>query len=135
MPRFDDRSRRTILDFAGAMGVLARENADGSFAFRFERSGDLSLLASGDGRPGNEGPIMVSLSRPQPRPYPALAAALLARAGLEPATNFGVHAGLARDESLVLTLAIPRERFDLPTLESGFDRLVALFDAAEAEAA
>ena len=134
MPRFDERSLRTVYDFAGAMNILARENEDGSFAFEFSRSGELSLFASGEDRPGQEGPIMVSLARAQPRPNPALAMALLAEAGIDPVANMPTHAGESGDGSLVLTLSIPRDRFDLSTLETGVDHLIERFDAAEARA-
>ena len=133
MPRFDDRSRQTVYDFAGAMNLLAQENSDGTYSFTFSQAGELSLLASGDDRPGNEGPIMVSLARAQPRPNPTLAMALFRRAGIQPLTNISIHAGVARDESLILTMAIPRDKFDLTTLESGFDRLIELFAAAEGD--
>ena len=134
MPRFDERSRQTVYDFAGAMNLLARENADGTYSFSFSQAGELSLLASGDDRPGNEGPIMVSLSRAQPRPNPKLALALFRRAGIQPLTNIAVHAGMARDESLILTMAIPRDKFDLTTLETGLDQMIELFSVAGGEA-
>ncbi|MEM8597755.1 MAG: hypothetical protein AAGF76_14960, partial [Pseudomonadota bacterium] len=132
--RFDDRSRQTVFDFAGSMGVMARENQDGSFTFTFEKTGDLSLLASGDERVGNEGPIVMSLSREQARDNPALMLELTRLSGFEPSTNFSLHAGRARDGSIVLSMAIPRDQFDLSALENGFDRLTRHLDAAQATA-
>ncbi|MEL6336585.1 MAG: hypothetical protein AAFS07_07145 [Pseudomonadota bacterium] len=134
MARFDAKSLRTVQDFGGALSLVPVEGPDGSFTFIFEKMGTLTLVASGEDRLGAEGPIMISLARTPGRVDGRLMEALFAAAGYESQSNLSIHAGLARDGSAILTLAVPRDRFDLSTLEGGIDRLSALFDKVQANA-
>lgn len=121
---FSVHALRSIEAFAASMELTAQPARDGSFTFVFERSGSLSLTSSDDGAE-----TLVSLARQPTRSDPAIERRALAVAGLDPTTNRFLHAGLARDGSIVFAQAIADTAFDLPALEACLQRLIAAHDA------
>jgi type III secretion system chaperone SycN len=124
MASFSIHALRSVEAFAASLGLPARPARDGSFTFVFERSGTLSLTPAEDGAQA-----LVSLARRPARSDSNLERRALARAGLDPATNRYLHAGLAGDGSVVFAIGIDDTALDLPTLESCLRELNAAHDA------
>ncbi|WP_294641459.1 hypothetical protein [uncultured Aureimonas sp.] len=113
-----------MVAFAAQIGLAARPTADGRYVFAFSRSGLLGF-ESGDGG----GRVVISLTRPLPRPGDDMDARVLALAGPDLAEETFLHAGLtARDEAL-FALSIPESEFGLPAIERSLGRLIAAQDA------
>ena len=58
MTALGNAAKSTVSQFAGSMGLTARENADGSYGFDFSDSGRMSITQDADGHT-----ILVSLTR------------------------------------------------------------------------
>jgi type III secretion system chaperone SycN len=113
----------TVETFAGAMGLPARAAADGSYAFRFARSGTLSITPASDDR------VVMSLAWMPERRDASGPRQLLAAASHDPATGRYLHTGMAPDGSFVAAVNLDQRHLDLPTLDQWLRRLLDLRSA------
>lgn len=123
MGTLNSSSLYAIEQFSGSIGLPARPARDGSISFVFERSGTLSMTPSADGSR-----VLVSLARKPVRPDSAVERRALQKAGIDPTSSQFLHAGIANDGTIVLIMSLGENEFDLPALESCFERLVQAHD-------
>jgi hypothetical protein len=126
LPEFSPAALAVIGAFARDMGLPAVTRADAPVSFEFSHWGILTLMMAEDSRR-----VMIFLER---APYFGQAARerrLLARAGLDPARGWFLHAGLADDGSLICFIGIEEEKFDIIALDAALNHLVAELDAVE----
>ncbi len=124
MAEFTQRTLNTIEAFASSMNLPTIPAPDGSFSFRFQRSGELNITPSTDNRR-----LLVNLSRMPASPDTEHQYHFLRRAGRDLTRNRFLHTGLAPDGSFVFVISIDEDRFSLQELEQTVDDLIAAHDS------
>lgn len=122
MTALGNAARSTVSQFAGSMGLTARENSDGSYGFDFSDSGRLSVTQSTEGQS-----VLVSLTRRTILDGVVPLARLMSVAGAMPDGRV-VQAGLTATMQPVLVIAVDERSFDLPTLDRALVDLRRLHD-------
>ena len=123
MTALGNAAKSTVSQFAGSMGLTARENPDGSYGFDFSDSGRLSITQGVDGQT-----ILVSLTRRTILDGVVPLARLAAVAGPLPDGRM-VQAGLTTTQQPVLAIALEDRSFDLPRLDRALTDLRRLHDS------
>lgn len=125
--QFSPQLRQTIEAFASSMQFASMPPAasDGGYSFVFEHSGMLSLSPSGDGRF-----VVVALGRKPVSNDESYTRRFFLQASLESLTGEALHAGMTAEGMCCYATRIPAEAFDLPTLESNLNLLIAAHEAA-----
>ncbi|MGI6244209.1 MAG: hypothetical protein ACOYJQ_00375 [Pseudochelatococcus sp.] len=108
-----------INDFAARAGISATPAQDGTFVFRFERSGDLTFMPALDGKR-----LIVSLLRTPAYEDPARELKALRAAGADLATGLFLHAALTTHGAIVFSFALEENEIDPPRIERCVDRLI-----------
>jgi type III secretion system chaperone SycN len=116
---FTPQITQAIEGFAANLGVPARPARDGSYSFRFERSGTLTLTASEDGARA-----LLSLATAPLRVSEDLEWRILSLAGPDVTTGRFLSAGLARDGSAMFAVGVDEEEMSLPALETCLQQLM-----------
>lgn len=116
---FSSTGLHAITDFAARAGLSAMPAQDGTFAFRFARSGDLTFLPSMDGTR-----LIVSLLRTPAFEDPDKELRALQTAGPDLATGLFLHAGLTAGGAIVLSFMLEDHEIDAPRIERCVDRLI-----------
>lgn len=123
MTALGNAAKSTVSQFAGSLGLTARENADGSYGFDFSESGRMSVTQGGDGQT-----ILVSLTRRTILDGVVPLARLASVAGPLPDGRM-VQAGLTPTQQPVLVIALDDRSFDLPALDRALTDLRRLHDS------
>ncbi len=123
MTALGNAAKSTVSQFAGSMGLTARENTDGSYGFDFSDSGRLSITQGADGQT-----ILISLTRRTILDGVVPLARLAAVAGPLPDGRM-VQAGLTTTQQPVLAVALDDRSFDLPQLDRALTDLRRLHDS------
>ncbi|MEJ1160545.1 CesT family type III secretion system chaperone [Prosthecomicrobium sp. N25] len=121
MAAYSPRAAAAVERFAASVGLAPRPARDGTVSFLIAGAGLLTLTPAEDGDR-----LLVSLAWAPDRPRPEDELALLACAGRNPSTGRYTHAGIAPDDSFVLTLAIEDAEVDLPALDETLRALTDL---------
>lgn len=124
MARLPTTAERVVRDFATTMGLSAREAADGTYSFRFERGDVLTFTAGGDGTR-----VLISLAFQPSRADEGTEAEAMAAARIDPTTDRLIHAGRASDGTLVLAIAAPTDQLDLPVVDAALQELRSIRSA------
>ena len=123
MLQFSPQARTTVEGFSESLGLPALAARDGSYCFAFQRSGTLTITPASDNR------VIVSLERRPERTDEALLKRFFLAAGIDPTTNRALHAGLAKDGSLIYSVDFPVDDFTVPALHAGLGTLIEAHDA------
>lgn len=122
MTALGNAAKSTVSQFAGSMGLTARENSDGSYGFDFSDSGRLSVTQSSEGQD-----VLVSLTRRTILDGVVPLARLASVAGPLPDGRM-VQAGLTATQQPVLVIALDERSFSLPALDRALTDLRRLHD-------
>lgn len=122
MPSLSSSARSTISQFAGTLGLTAREAADGSFGFDFSETGRLSVAQDPEGQR-----ILVSVTRRTVLDGIVALARLASQAGPLPDGRM-LQAGLTATDQPVLILAVDERSFGLPMLDRCLNDLRRVYD-------
>lgn len=123
MASLGQAAKATVAQFAGTLGLPARENSDGSYGFDFSATGRLSVMRDEEGHS-----VLVSVTRRTVLDGVVPLAGLAAQAGPLPDGRM-VQAGLTATDQPVLVIAVDEDRFDLPTLDRSLNDLRRIFDS------
>lgn len=123
MSRLGNAAKSTISQFAGTLGLTARESEDGSFGFDFSETGRLTVMPDSEGRH-----VLVSITRRTMLDGVVALARLAAMAGPLPDGRM-VQAGLTSTDQPVLVIALPDQEFSVPTLDRALNDLRAIYDS------
>lgn len=123
MPALGNAAKSTVSQFAGTLGLTARESEDGSFGFDFSETGRLSVMPDADGRR-----VLVSVTRRTILDGVVALTRLAAQSGPRPDGRV-LQAGLTSTDQPVLVIAIPEREFNLPALDRALNDLRATYDA------
>jgi hypothetical protein len=118
------RVRQTIESFAARMGVTPRAAADHSYGFEFYRLGTFSILQSDDGERA-----IVSLAQNSYRADSAMRKRLLNLTGFDLPSSTTVHAGMTRDGTFVLAVALDAVNLSVQSLDEVLFRLSELYNS------
>lgn len=124
MTSFAHGPRLVVEAFAASLGLPASPARDGSYSFIFAHAGLVTLTAATDGR------TLISLAQQPARPGRETEARVLAAARRDPTSGRFLHAGLAADGSVVFAMALEPTEFDLQTLDTCLQQLIAVQAAA-----
>ncbi len=122
MTNLSNSAKSTVSQFAGTLGIPARENSDGSFGFDFSATGRLSVTQDAEGRR-----VLVSVTRRTVLDGVVALARLAAQAGPMPDGRF-LHAGLTATDQPVLVIALDERQFDLPSLDRALNDMRRVYD-------
>ena len=117
---FSPQAVQAIESFAGNLGVPARAAADGSYSFRFERSGTLTLTSASDGVR-----TLVSLATAPLRLNPDVEYRVLSLAGPDATTGRLLSAGVTNEGAAMFAVSIDDGEMSLPMLETCLQQLMA----------
>ncbi len=123
MAQLGHAAKATVSQFAGTLGLPARENADGSFGFDFSETGRLSVTRD---EAGNA--VLVSVTRRTVLDGVVPLARLAAVAGPLPDGRM-IQAGITATDQPVLVIAIEEDRFDLPMLDRSLNDLRQVYES------
>lgn len=123
MPGLSNSARSTVSQFAGTLGVVARESEDGSFGFDFSETGRLSVMPDSEAQC-----VLVSVTRRTVLDGVVALARLAMLAGPLPDGRM-VQAGLTSTDQPVLVMAFSEQAFDLPALDRALNDMRRIFDA------
>lgn len=122
MPQLSNSARSTVSQFAGTLGLTAREGEDGSFGFDFSETGRMSVAQDPEGRR-----ILVSVTRRTVLDGVVALVRLAAQAGPLPDGRM-LQAGLTATDQPVLILAMDDRDFNLPTLDRCLTDIRRIYD-------
>lgn len=114
-----EASGRTIERFAAQLGIEARPASDGSYSFRFDRSGDLSFTPSRSGRH-----VVVNLQCEKPGLDRTSQYRALQMAGPDASTGRFLHVGMLGETGIVLAVVLDESELDLPLIETSIQALL-----------
>ncbi|MCZ8151772.1 MAG: hypothetical protein O9292_05195 [Rhodobacteraceae bacterium] len=123
MARLGNSARSTVSQFAGTLGLTARESEDGSFGFDFSETGRLSVVPDSDGQQ-----VLISVTRRTMLDGVVALTRLACQAGPLPNGRM-VQAGLTSTDQPVLVIALSEREFDLPTLDRALNDMRAIYDS------
>ena len=123
MPALSTRAARSVEAFAASMGLPATPAGDGSYSFRFRRSGTVTITPAANGSRA-----MFSLAWSPSRADRASERLLLELAGPDPSSGRFIQSGMATDGSFVCAVAIDDNEMDLPVLDQWLRRLMEIRD-------
>lgn len=116
---FSPQAVQAVESFAANLGLPARPAADGSYSFRFERSGTLTLTSAEDGVR-----TLVSLATHPLRMNEDLEARILLLAGPDRTTGRMMSAGVTKDGGAMFAVSVDDGEMSLPTLETCLQQLM-----------
>lgn len=121
MPTLSNSAKSTVSQFAGNLGLMARENEDGSFGFDFSETGRLSVMADEGGQH-----VLISVTRRTMLDGLIALTRLACQAGMLPDGRL-VQAGLTSTDQPVLILAMNERDFTLPALDRALNDMRAIY--------